>query len=116
MTPFGRTVATELRAALVPIETASIVDYQHLYKTTRALMHNALFYVVPTSAIGAARDLALDKADGLAEAIHKVGVHPQGISLEVDQARADAVVAYDALIDAVADAEPTVVGRSLGIG
>ena len=116
MTPFGKSVATELRTALVPIETASIVDYQHLHKTTRALMHNALFYVVPTPSIEAARDVALAKADALAEAIHTVGVHPQGISLEVDQARADAIVAYDALIDAVADAAPTQVAKSLGIG
>ena len=116
MTPFGKSVAVELRSALIPIETASIVDYPHLHKTSRALMRNALFYVVPTPAIEAARDRALERADDLAEAIHRVGVHPQGISLAVDGARTAALDAYHDLIDAVADAEPTIVARSLGIG
>lgn len=116
MTPFGQTVARELRIALVPIETVSIVDYAHLSKTMRALLHNALFYVVPRAEIDTARDEAQAKADALAEAIHDVGVQPQGISLAVDQARADAIVAMQALIDGVADAEPTIVAKSLGIG
>ena len=116
MTPFGQTVARELRVALVPIETASIVDHAHLTRTMRALLHNALFYVVPKPAIDAAHVHAQAQADALAQAIHDVGVHPQGISLAVDQARADAIVAMQALIDAVADAEPTIVAKSLGIG
>ena len=90
MTPFGKSVATELRSALVPIETASIVDYRHLDEAARALLRNALFYVETTSAIEAARDRALQQAHALALAIHEVGVQPQGISLTVDQARAEA--------------------------
>ena len=116
MTPFGATVARELRSALVPIETVSIVDYRHLPPTCRALLKNALFYVVPDPRIDAARDLALAQADNLAQTIHDVGVQPQGISLPVDQARAEATVAMEALIDAVADAEPTITAKSLGIG
>ncbi len=116
MTLFGQSVARELRSALVPIDTASIVDFTYLPRTMRALLHNALFYVVTTPAIEAARDEALRGADALAQAIHDVGVQPQGISLAVDRARADAVVAMQALIDAVADAKPTIVARSLGIG
>ncbi len=116
MTPFGKTIARELRTALVPIETVSIVDYQYLDASVRALLKNALFFVVPTPAITASRAVAGDKARALAEAIHEVGVKPQGISLDVDQARADAIVAMQELIDAVADAEPTVAGRSLGVG
>ncbi len=116
MTPFGKSVAGELRSALVPIETASIVDHRHLHGTTRALMRNALFYVVPTPAIEAARDRALDRADDLAQAIQRVGVHRHGVSLVVDAARTAALDAYHDLIDAVADAEPTLVARSLGIG
>ena len=116
MTLFGHSVARELRAALVPVETASIVDYTHLSRTMRALLHNALFYVVPEPAIDAARDAALHEIEALAQAIHDVGVQPQGISLAVDQARADAIVSMQALIDAVAEAEPTIVARSLGIG
>ena len=116
MTPFGKSVATELRSALVPLETASIVDYRYVGSTSRALIRNALFYVVPTPAIERAREGAIDAADALATAIHATGVKPQGISLVVDQARANAVVAFEALIDIVADAEPTVVARCLGIG
>ena len=116
MTPFGISVATELRGALVPIELASIVTHRYLVGTTRALLRNALFYVVPTPAIEVAREGAFAKAVDLAEAIELVGVHTQGISLAVDQARGDALVAMEALIDAVADAEPTIVGRSLGMG
>lgn len=115
MTPFGKSVATELRSALVPIETASIVDYYYLGRTSRALLHNALFYVVPTPAIEAAREHALAEGRALAAAIHEVGVQTQGISLVVDQARADAVVAFQDLIDAVADAQPTMTARALGI-
>ena len=51
----------------------------------------------------------------LAETIHTVGVKPQGISLDVDQARAEAILAMQDLIDAVAVAEPTIAARSLGI-
>lgn len=116
MTPFGKSVATELRSALVPIETTSIADYRHLPQTVRALLHNALFYVVATPRIAAARDRALTQAERLAAAIHEVGVQPLGISLVVDQARADALVALQALIDGVADAEPTQTAKSLGIG
>ena len=115
MTPFGSNVARELRSATVPIETASIVDYKYLGDAARALLKNALFYVVPTPAIVAARARALEQADRLAATIHDVGVHPQGISLDVDQARADALVAFEALIDAVADAEPTPAAVYLGI-
>ena len=116
MTLFGQSVARELRSALVPIDTASIVDFSHLSRTMRALLHNALFYVVPTPALEAARDEALRGADALAQAIHDVGVQPQGISLAVDQARADAVVALEGLFDAVGVAKPSIVARSLGIG
>ena len=115
MTPFGKTIATELRSAVVPLETVSIVDYRYLDATVRALLKNALFYVVPTPAIDAARRRALEQAHVLAEAIHAVGVQTQGISLDVDQARADAIVAMQDLADAVADAEPTVTARCLGI-
>lgn len=116
MTPFGASVARELRAALIPLETASIVNYKHLGGAMRALVRNALFYVVPVPGIDAARDHAIGSAEALATTIHDVGVQPQGISLEVDQARADAIVAFEALIDAVADAEPTQTAKSLGIG
>ena len=116
MTPFGESIARELRSALVPIETASIVDYKFLANAMRALMKNALFYVVPTPAVAEAREAASAQVARLAEVIHDTGVQPHGISLDVDRARADALVAFEALIDAVADAEPTTVGRSLGIG
>lgn len=48
-------------------------------------------------------------------AIAEVGVKPQGISLVVDRARAEAIVAMEELIDAVARAEPTTTARYLGI-
>lgn len=115
MTPFGASVGRELRAALVSIETVTIVNHRHLGATVRALLKNALFYVVPAPAIDAARDHALAEAGHLADVIRDVGVHPQGISLAVDQARADATCALEALIDAAADAEPTATARSLGI-
>lgn len=115
MTPYGVTVARELRSSLVPIQTVSIVDYKYLPAAFRALLKNALFWVVPTATIDTARANATTAADKLAETIEAVGVHPQGISLEVDQARADAMVALEALIDAVADAEPTQSAKSLGI-
>ena len=115
MTPFGKTVATELRSAVVPLETVSIVDYRYLDATIRALLKNALFYVVPAPALAAARDRATERARALAEAIHAVGVQTQGISLDVDRARADAIVAMQDLADAVADAEPTMAARCLGI-
>ena len=116
MTPYGATVARELRSALVPLETVSIVDYVYLSATMRALLKNALFWVVFKPEIEAAREHAIEAADTLAATIHEVGVQPQGISLEVDQARSDALVALEALIDAVADAEPTQSAKSLGIG
>ena len=116
MTPYGATVARELRAALAPLETVSIVDHRYLPAAFRALLKNALFWVVPTPAVDVARAGAVEAADKLAATIETVGVHPQGISLEVDHARADAMVALEALIDAVADAEPTQSGKSLGIG
>ena len=115
MTPFGTIVARELRSAIVPIETVSIVDHKYLANSMRALLKNALFYVVPTPAIDAARELALNQAIGLADTIRDVGVHPQGISLDVDRARDDALVAFQALIDAVSDAEPTAAAIYLGI-
>ena len=115
MTPYSSTIARELRSALVPIETVSIVDYSFLANSMRALVKNALFYVVPTPAIAAASDRAIAQAERLAETIHAVGVQPHGISLDVDRARTDALVAFEALIDATADAEPTTVARSLGI-
>ena len=115
MTPLGKTVATELRAAIVPLETVSIIDHQYLSRAYRALLKNALFWTMPDPAIAAARDHAQAQADALADTIHAVGVKPQGISLEIDQARAEAIVAMQDLIDAVADAEPTVAARSLGI-
>ena len=115
MTPFGTTVARELRSALGPIETATIVDYRYLPNTSCALVNIALFYVVPTDAIYKARAAALSAANALAETIHEVGVQPQGVSLVVDQARADAIVAWQALVDSVADAEPTAAARCLGI-
>lgn len=116
MTPYGATVARELRSALVPLETVSVVDRKYLPAAFRALLKNALFWVVPTPAVDAARADAVNAADTLATTIETVGVHPQGISLEVDHARADAMVALEALIDAVADAEPTLSAKSLGIG
>ncbi len=116
MTPFGASVARELRTALVPVETVSIVDYRFLADTCRALLKNALFYVVPMPPLEVARDKALAEVDRLAEVIHRVGVQPQGISLDVDRARTEALVAFELLIDAVADAEPTQVAKSLGIG
>lgn len=116
MTPYGATVARELRSALVPLETVSIVDHRYLSAAMRALVKNALFWVVPTPRIEAAREAAVVAADRLAGVIHDVGVQSQGISLDVDHARADALVAFEALIDAVADAEPTQSGKSLGIG
>ena len=115
MTPFGTIVARELRSAIVPIETVTIVDYKYLGDAVRALLKNALFYVVPTPGIDAARHHALEQAIRLAETIRDVGVHPHGISLDVDQARADALVAFEALVDAVADAEPTPAAIYLGI-
>ena len=116
MTPYGFTVARELRSALVPLEIVSIVDYAYLPASMRALVKNALFWVVPTAEIQAARDHAVEAAEMLATTIRDIGVQPQGISLEVDRARADALVAMEALIDAVADAEPTQSAKSLGIG
>ena len=116
MTPFGITVGRELRSALVPLETASIVDHVYLSATMRALVKNALFWVVPTPAIQDAREKAVEAADTLATTIRDVGVQPQGISLEVDQARADALVAFESLIDSVADSLPTQSAKSLGIG
>ena len=116
MTPYGASVARELRSALVPIETVSIVDHRYLAATIRALVKNALFYVVPTPAIEAARVRAVEAADRLATTIQEVGVQPHGISLAVDHARADALVSFEALIDSVADAEPTQSAKSLGIG
>lgn len=116
MTRYGESVARELRSAVAPLETASILDYRELPATIRALVKNALFWVVPTPPIEAARERAIQASETLSETIGSVGVHPQGISLAVDGARADAIVALDALIDAVADAEPTQSGKSLGIG
>lgn len=115
MTPYGTTIARELRSALVPIEIVSIVDYNYLSGSMKALVNNALFYVIPNPAIDAARDHAITQAERLAETIHEVGVQPQGISLDVDRARAEAMVAFQALIDVVADAEPTQAAISLGI-
>lgn len=116
MTPFGASVARELKSALVPVETVSIANHQHLLPTCRALLKNALFYVVPTAEIAAAHEHALAQAEQLAATIGEVGVQTQGISLPVDQARANALVALEALIDSVADAEPTPAGRVLGAG
>jgi hypothetical protein len=115
MTPFGKIVATELRGAVLPLESVSIVDHQHLLSTIRALLKNALFYVVPDPAIDAAREHAIAQAAALVAAIQADGVRTQGISLDVDQARAEAILAMQALIDRVADAEPTITARSLGI-
>ncbi len=116
MTPFGKSVATELQSALVPIETASIVDYRYLRDAMRALLHNALFYVVPTAATEAGRARVMAQTIALADAIAEVGVQTQGISLELDQARTEATLAMQDLIDVVADAEPTPAGRALGLG
>ena len=115
MTPFGHSVARELRAAIVPLETASIADHTHLDSAIRALLKNALFYVVPTPSIEAARHHAAERARALADAIHVDGVRTQGISLAIDQARDEAILAMLEVADAVADAEPTVAARSLGI-
>ena len=90
MTPFGQSVARELRAAIAPLETVSIVDYVHLEAAIRALLKNALFYVVPTPSIEAARERASERARALAAAIQADGVRMQGISLEIGQARASA--------------------------
>ena len=59
---------------------------------------------------------ALVKTAARAAAIEPVGVHTRGISLAVDQARSDAMIAIEDLIDVLADTKPTVVGRSVGIG
>ena len=116
MTPFGKIVATELRGAVLLLESVSIVDRQHLLSAiARALLKNALFYVVPDPAIDAARENAIAQAAALVAAIQADGVRTQGISLDVDQARAEAILAMQALIDRVADAEPTITARSLGI-
>ena len=115
MTPFGQMVGRELRAAILPLESVSIVDHPYLDAAMRALLKNALFWVVPDPAIDAARERALAEARKLAETIHADGVRTQGISLKVDQARAEAILAMQALVDAVADAEPTIAARSLGI-
>ncbi len=116
MTPFGKSVATELKSALVPIETASIIDYHYLPDAIRALLRNALFYSVPTPTIEAARERACEQAVVLADVIKEVGIHTQGISLQIDQARSEAMLALEDLIDVVADAQPTVAGRALGLG
>ena len=55
MTPYGATVARELRSALVPLETVSIVDHKYLPAAFRALLKNALFWVVPTAPVEGAR-------------------------------------------------------------
>lgn len=115
MTPFGQSVARELRVAIAPLETVSIVDHRHLDATVRALVKNALFYVVATPAIEAARERAAAQARALAESIHADGARAHGISLAIDQARAEAVLAMQELADAVADAEPTLTARCLGI-
>lgn len=116
MTPFGKSVASELRSTIEPLETASIVDCAHLGTTSRALLRNALFYVVPTPAIELAREQAQAAAERLAATIGSEAGRPRGISLAVDGARADAIVAVQTLIDAVADAEPTQAAKTLGIG
>ena len=115
MTPFGQIIGRELRTAILPLESVSLVDYAYLDATMRALLKNALFYVVPNPTIEVARARALDAAHALAETIFADGVRTQGISLAVDQARAEAILAMQDLVDAVADAEPTITARSLGI-
>ena len=112
MTPFGQSVARELRTAILPLETVSVVDHTYLQATIRALLKNALFYVVATPAITAARERVVVQSDALVDAIQADGVRTQGISLAIDQARAEAVVAMQEL----ADAEPTTAARCLGIG
>ena len=115
MTPFGKSVATELRGMLVPIETVSIANHRRLVSTCRTLLYISLFYVTPRPEITAAREAAMASAATLADVIEKDGAQTKGISLAVDQARGDAMVAFEALIDSVANAEPTAVGRSLGM-
>ena len=46
MTPFGKIVATELRGAVLPLESVSIVDHQHLLSNL-ALNQLQLMHLYP---------------------------------------------------------------------
>lgn len=115
MTPFGKSVAWELRAAKGVIGTASIIDYRFLPKACEALVTNALFYVCKTDAIVAARAAVFDDAHALARVIEALGVHPDGTSPGVDAARTQALASFERLIATVEDAQVTPVGHILGV-
>ncbi len=115
MTPFGRSVSWELRAAMARVETASIIDASYLPKTCEALVTNALFYVRRTRAIEAAWAEVFARAYDLTREIAALGVHPDGTSPAVDAARLRAVRAFRVLIAAVEDAQVTPVGFMLGV-
>ena len=115
MTPFGQSVALELRSAKAAVETASIIDGRHLPKTCEALVTNALFYVRRTAAMEAARAAVFARAGDLARAITALGVHPEGTSPAIDVARARAAAAFDVLVASVEDARVTPAGYVLGV-
>jgi hypothetical protein len=115
MTPFGKSVTGELRAATTAVGTASIIDYKVLPKACEALVTNALFYVCKTDAIEAARAAVFDDAHALARAIEALGVHPDGTSPLVDAARRQALASFERLIATVEDAQVTPVGHILGV-
>ena len=74
MTPYGATVARELRSALVPLETVSIVDHKYLPAAFRALLKNALFWVVPTAPVEGARADAVAAACCGASTCERFGI------------------------------------------
>ena len=115
MTPFGKSVIWELRAAQAAVGTASIIDYRCLPKACEALVTNALFYVCKTDAIEAARTAVFDDAHALAQAIAALGVHPNGTSPLIDAARSQALASFERLIATVEDARVTPVGHILGV-
>ena len=116
MTPLGKSVTHELRAAKGVVGIASIVDFRYLPQACEALVTNALFYVCKTPEMEAARARVFEKATGLSNEIRTLGVHPEGTSPAVDQARAEALAAFETLIDTIREAEVTPVGRALGVG
>lgn len=115
MTPFGKSVIWELRAARAVVGTASIIDHRFLTKACEALVTNALFYVCKTDAIEAARAGVFQDARALADAIAALGVHPEGTSPAIEAARAQALGSFDRLIVAVENARVTPVGYVLGV-
>ena len=115
MTPLGKAVTWELRSAMAIVGTASIIDYRHLARACEALVTNALFYACKTGPMEAARAEVFARAGSLALAIERLGVHPEGTSPEIDAARAAALLSFERLIEAVADARLTQAGYVLGV-